>query len=183
MKCTVNTALQHDLCFFKELDIVLLLGFICDSEQELCNHHGWKCGRTNKRDVHVTPTGFTRFLLSSHGSKLKRGNMERIVQLEISFTISSQNSWEIYSKILYLQLTNSLKLLDLGSRKSCKVTYTLDLWKIMLIRKYLWPLAQGLRCPNCHWAYCWHHEVLFSMLQHLWLVLFWGFFFSLCYPI
>lgn len=110
-------------------------------------------------------------------------NMERIVQLEISFTISSQNSWEIYSKILYLQLTNSLKLLDLGSRKSCKVTYTLDLWKIMLIRKYLWLSAQGLRCPNCHWAYCWHHEVLFSMLQHLWLVLFWGFFFSLCYPI
>lgn len=100
-------------------------------------------------------------------------NVEWTVQLEISFTFSSQNSYKTSSKILYLQLTNSLKLLDSGSRKSCNVTDSLDLWKILLISKYSWSSAQGLTCPNCHWAYC-------SLLEPLWFVLFWGIAFSVC---
>lgn len=107
----------------------------------------------------------------------KRANMERTVQLEISFTLSSQNLYKTYSKIL--QLRNPLKLLWIQVLGKY-VTYSLDLWKILLIRKYLWLLAQGLKSPVCHWAYCSHHEVLFSLLEPLWLVLFWGIIFSAC---
>lgn len=101
-KSAANIASEHDLCCFKESGIVLHLGFIWDSEQELCNHHGWKCGKPNKHDVHVTPTNFTIFLLLSHGSKLKMSSHRKNSSLsDILPCFQSKFIYDI-CKILYL---------------------------------------------------------------------------------
>lgn len=41
--------------FFKESAVLLLLSFVCDSEQERCNWDGWKHGKTNRHDAHMLP--------------------------------------------------------------------------------------------------------------------------------
>lgn len=75
-------------------------------------------------------------------------------------------------KILSLELKTSPKLLPSDDGKSCKVTCSLDFWKILLDRKLL--IGSRAEVASCHWTYCQHHDVLLSLSDSLWLVLFWG---------
>lgn len=80
-------------------------------------------------------------------------------------TVSSQKSYKTHSKILYLQLTNSLKLLDSGSRKKLYSDLQFQFMKNLVDQEIFMVIGSKTEVPRLSLGILLAPEVLFSLLQ------------------